>query len=742
MSGKKMALSIVIGSALKPGYKRTFQTATGTAAKLGAALDKTGHQQTSINQFKALKKSVGSISGEMKGAQLKTAALAKQIKATHKPSKKLIHDFTQAKQQSARLKDSYRHQSEQLHKLRSGLHRAGIDTLKLGRAERVLGHSLDATRHKMDRLHRAQAAKSRLGSFKGGAIGALGLAYGAGRIFGAEADIEQRYTRLGIQANITKDRVDALRQKILDTSLAPDIKVKPEKILSAIEAIIEKTGDLPFAEANIRAIGIAISATGASGGAIGELTAELEKMHTFKGPGAVLKALDTLNVQGKSGAFTLQNLAALGPRVITAYNSVVKGGRSGATTLREMGAALQVIRMGTGSSEQAATAFEGVLRTLQDAKKIEKINNLGVQVFDPNQPGAEILRPINQIMLDLIQATGGKKTILGKIFDAEGIRAFNALIQDPSIMQKFIRVQGDGVVTLKDSRRAADEVSQSMGALATSVIQIGAAITGTFSPVLKPVFDRLSLWAKATTDVIRENKSLGLVIGGVVAAFVTVTSVLVAVTAAQWAWNTSLVTSFASNARATAGFIVSKAAILGSALATGTATAAQWLWNAAMTANPIGLVIAGVAALSAGAFFLYKNWNSVTKWFGKKLNWLADKFSFVGDTWHSIFGGDKKTSITHRVKQTFDTIKAPVFSKAAPAALAASLALAPTAQALAPTAQAAGPVINNGAINITVHASPGMDERALAGQVRDQVDQAMTDSLHRYNAERRGRLYD
>ena len=40
-------------------------------------------------------------------------------------------------------------------------------------------------------------------------------------------------------------------------------------------------------------------------------------------------------------------------------------------------------------------------------------------------------------------------------------------------------------------------------------------------------------------------------------------------------------------------------------------TAAQWLWNAAMTANPIGLVIAAVAGLVAGLAYLasqYEGW--------------------------------------------------------------------------------------------------------------------------------------
>lgn len=45
----------------------------------------------------------------------------------------------------------------------------------------------------------------------------------------------------------------------------------------------------------------------------------------------------------------------------------------------------------------------------------------------------------------------------------------------------------------------------------------------------------------------------------------------------------------------------------------GLATAAQYVWNAAMTANPIGLVVAGVAALTAGIVLLVKALSSTSK---------------------------------------------------------------------------------------------------------------------------------
>lgn len=286
-------------------------------------------------------------------------------------------------------------------------------------------------------------------------------------------DLEMRFTRLGITANVSANEVDRLKKSIYETAQAPDIRVDPGEITSAIEGIIEKTGDLKFAQDNLRNIGLAIQATGAAGQDIGEILAEFQKMD-IKSPDKVLEALDVLNVQGKEGAFTLQNLAALGPRVITAYTAT---GRGGAQALREMGAALQVIRMGTGSSEMAATAFEAVLRTLTDPKKIKDLQQLaGVSVFDPEKlkAGQRVLRPINELMVDIIQKTKGDKVKLGAIFDAEAVRAFNQAAGEfqrtgrLDSLEKFMSVHADGATTTRDSARAADTASAALTNLYTA----------------------------------------------------------------------------------------------------------------------------------------------------------------------------------------------------------------------------------------------------------------------------------
>jgi len=323
--------------------------------------------------------------------------------------------------------------------------------------------------------------------------------------------LERRFTRLGIQANKSADEMNVLKKEIYDAANAPDIRVDPGQITSAIEAIVEKTGDLEFAKANINNIGAAIQATGADGGAIGEIMAEFQKMGIVLKKD-VLQAMDILNVQGKEGAFTLENLAALGPRVVTAYTSM---GRTGVGAIREMGAALQIIRMGTGSSEQAATAFEAVMRTLSDKEKIKKLQAGGIQVFDLKElkKGNEVLRPINELMVEIVKKTKGKKTILSTVFDAEAVRAFNAAGAEfkrtnaVASMDKFMNVHADGTTTLNDSARAAKDAAGSMEMLTTAWKKFAdESLTGP----IQDLADLLNTLGSETTGKIIQ----GLVYGG------------------------------------------------------------------------------------------------------------------------------------------------------------------------------------------------------------------------------------
>ena len=76
----------------------------------------------------------------------------------------------------------------------------------------------------------------------------------------------------------------------------------------------------------------------------------------------------------------------------------------------------------------------------------------------------------------------------------------------------------------------------------------------------------------------------------------------------------------------------SKAAHLAQ-LATKVWTAAQWLLNLAMDANPIGVVIMGIAALAAGAYLIYRYWDALKDffkgWGGEVLAYLLFPFTQI-----------------------------------------------------------------------------------------------------------------
>ena len=277
--------------------------------------------------------------------------------------------------------------------------------------------------------------------------GGLSLAVAAKGVI----DMEARLVRLGTQASVGADKVAELRDRVYEVAQDNQIKVDPSQLLDAADAIIERTGDFQFVQDNLRNIGLAVQATGASGDAIGGLFAEFQKMGMSSQE--AFQALDMLTLQGKAGAFTLENLAALGPRVINAYTA---SGRSGVEAVTEMGAALQVIRRGTGSSEQAATAFEAVMRSLTDPAKLKKLEEMQVDVHDASGS----FRSIVDIMGDVV-AKGGDLESLGVVFDAEAMRAFTAAIAEfkrtggVESLGEFMQLNADGSTIVEDSARNA-----------------------------------------------------------------------------------------------------------------------------------------------------------------------------------------------------------------------------------------------------------------------------------------------
>jgi len=728
MIGKSLAVGITIGTVLASSFNKSFNTAEGKVRKLGDALAKTGSQKASVAEFRVLKKTLGQTGEAMKAAQLKTAALAKEIKSTDKPSRKLIADFERAKRKSAGLKTSFQHQSEQLQKLRAGLRAAGFDTRHLGQAEKMLGRSMDETRRKMERLNKAQAAKSRLSSLKGRAIGAAGALYGAGRVIGKSLDIERKTIRLRTVVN-TKDVGKSITQSVGHAVAFAQHSLATEGQILDIEYSLNSAGlSASASRAGSEIVSKLATVTNGNAEEVGVIVGDTFNNFSKSLSGTVDDKLQRIgNVLLKTQEkFSIKNFGQLGEGIkeASAAASIAH------VPFAQMAAAIGQLNSAGLKGTQAGTGFTDLLSQL--AIKSDK---LGISVQHTASGQVDFIATMGALK-ERMAGVGDSTAQLAFLQQKLGIqagKAAGALLNNfDGLKSGYDAVASKNDKLTSDYKHFTDSASGQWTMLTQNVSILGNVLGGSLLPAIKPVLHAFGTLIGWVIKGIQKFPVIGEIIGGIAIGFGVYASTLGIVAAAQWAWNTAMVTNYASLVKTSAGIAWAGAAYAASAVKVGLITAAQWAWNVAMNANPIGLVITGVAALAGGAVLLYKNWDSVTKWFGKKLDWLTNKFSFVGDAWNAIFGGDKKTSVTHHVKTKLDTIKKPVFAKAAPAALAATMALTSPA--------AAAPVVHqDNRASYVMHVNvDGGDPQAVKAAVSD----AMAEKEREHAARTRGALFD
>ncbi|MFA0611984.1 hypothetical protein AB4604_22835, partial [Vibrio sp. 10N.222.49.B4] len=180
------------------------------------------------------------------------------------------------------------------------------------------------------------------------------------------------------------------------------------------------------------------------------------------------------------------------------------------------------------------------------------------------------------------------------------------------------------------------------------------------------------------------------------------------------------------------------------ALKTKAMAAAQWAFNAAMSANPIGLVIMAVIALIGVVALIVKYWEPIGDFFSSLWDGIVAKFmgaidyisgivDKVSGWWNGLFGdGDDERSVM--VRQQFAT------AGASPGVAYGAGSVTPrVAQTgIAARGGSAGGYTDNSQMHFKIETQPGMDERAIADAVQKKIDENKRAEAR----QRRGALYD
>lgn len=350
---------------------------------------------------------------------------------------------------------------------------------------------------------------------------ALGAAVVGGSAVRGFSQLDRRISRIAIAAEISREKSAELYDEIQRVSNLKGIRIDPAEATSAIEEILTKTGDLEYAIANLPNIAAVIQATGAGGLEVGGIFTEFKKLN-IQNNEAAMRAIDTLNLQGKSGAFTLGNMAKEGPKIFAAYAAT---GRQGAEAVTELGAALQVIRQGVGSDAEAVTAFESIIRDLTRPDTVKKLKQLGdIDVFDPEQlkQGKEVMRSLPALIEEIVTKSGGLSSKLADLnLTDEAKRALKPVIAefvqtgDVKAFDEFLKLSGDGTTTLNDAAVAANDFAASLQLVSNSWNQF--ADHQLAGPVAELANAINSLEPDAVQNWLETGKNIALVVGGLVA---------------------------------------------------------------------------------------------------------------------------------------------------------------------------------------------------------------------------------
>ncbi len=297
---------------------------------------------------------------------------------------------------------------------------------------------------------------------------AFAASVAGGISFRNAVSLERRMNRIGVQAEISTEKVKELQDEIFTTAMNPNIAIDPSELISSIEEIVTRTGDLDYARRNIEALAQTIQATGGLGVDIGGLVAELQKLNVDN----VARGMNILVAQGKAGAVEAKDLAKLGPRILAAYAGTTK--RQGESALAELGASMQVLQQATGNPEAAATTLEALLRDLQSPDKMRKLAMVGIDINEKDANGKTVMRDLPTIMTDIVNKLNGDMSRIGMIFGDEARRGFNnitaELIHKERVesFEKFANISVNFNQIAEDSKRIASDTAGGLQRLSTS----------------------------------------------------------------------------------------------------------------------------------------------------------------------------------------------------------------------------------------------------------------------------------
>lgn len=711
------SLSFVIGAALSSSVSRAFSSTSSQIGGLQERLKGLSNQQHLISSYQKLQDKNALLRANFLGANEAVRRLTNQLSVTANPTKTLQAEFNKASGKALELERAYLKDTKALRQMEQQLKTAGMPINGLSGYYAKLERQIGRTAKARDYFAKVGQAKEDIKSSAGNLLAAGATVYGAGKFLQPFMEIENASAQLRASTMKSSGQITSsykgllnLAQElgnVLPGNTADFIKMENALVQQGIstDRILNGVGKATAYLAIQSGNGLEQTAEwmaktqDATGALDSEMLSIADTMQRVKYLGVELgnqtsfwsnaaPALKMMRIQGAEAVKQLAPLNAIFDQKAidpmsagNAMRKIIKGSFIDEKTARELQTKYKLkLDLVDNKGE-----FKGIKNLL---KELDKLKNYSTEA-----------------KIDIIESVWKNDAEVAKTLNAlidtgtAGYDLWNKKIEDQASLNQRIAI-------------SLNTLSNRWDALKGSATNALAAMATPLAESLKPLTEGMNNFIGNTLQpFIETHKTL---VGNVTIGLAGIMSGLVAFAGMGFVFNLAKAGILAFSGPLTlvasivkgGWWLTYQTALVGIRTATIAWQGAQWLLNAAMSANPIGLAIVGVAALAGGLTYFFTQtetgrkafasfWNSiktggimVMDWFKGQIQFWIDgfnKLSEVASKVKSWFGGSNTanvnlntTSQASRLNNAMNKVNAGVVStKTANTTVASSINYSP-----------------------------------------------------------------
>jgi TP901 family phage tail tape measure protein len=432
--------------------------------------------------------------------------------------------------------------------------------------------------------------------------------FGAGKM---ALSFDEGLAKLNTTAQMTPQQLKLFKKELI--AIGIDAKANLSTVPDAYEKILSQTNDVAL---STDILGAALK--GSKAGFTDQDTVAAALAQTLSLVGKentnAKEVIDTLFAAKRVGAGEFRDFANYVPGLVASGQALGKGFKETA--------GLFAFMTGKGqSAERSAMLIQNAYTALGKQEITKGMEKGGVKVFNADGSMKQLDQIFGQLQAKL-QSFGTNDKAKSAFLEGMGLRdaqakqAFMVMASDSQKLSEALSAVANSQGELDRAFANSANGMQTLQGLWTKVQALGLTLGDSLTGLLTPAVNILS-WAFTGLNIgleyviNRGRRFLELLQMGNIPVIIITSALtgLVTVMTAQW--------------------LITKSVTIATALWEG----AQWLLNAALTANPVGLVIAGIIALIAAiSYVIYKTdgwgklWGGLMKFL--RSGWEAFKNSF------------------------------------------------------------------------------------------------------------------